>query len=42
MEKQNELYETIDKIAKASVLLYAVMESDGDKQAKIRWISQSD
>lgn len=30
MEKQNELYETIDKIAKASVLLYAVMESDGD------------
>lgn len=30
MEKQNELYETIDKIAKANVLLYAVMESDGD------------
>lgn len=30
MEKQNELYETIDKIAKASVLLYAVMENDGD------------
>lgn len=30
MEKQNELYETVDKIAKASVLLYAVMESDGD------------
>ena len=30
MEKQNELYETIEKIAKASVLLYAVMESDGD------------
>ena len=30
MEKQNELYENVDKIAKASVLLYAVMESDGD------------
>ena len=30
MEKQNELYETVEKIAKASVLLYAVMESDGD------------
>ena len=30
MEKQNELYETIDKIAKASVLLYAVMENDGE------------
>lgn len=30
MEKQNELYETVDKIAKSTVLLYAVMESDGD------------
>ena len=30
MEKQNELYETVEKIAKASVLLYAVMESDVD------------
>ena len=30
MENQNELYETVEKIAKASVLLYAVMESDGD------------
>ena len=30
MENQNELYETVEKIVKASVLLYAVMESDGD------------
>lgn len=30
MEEQNELYETAEKIVKASVLLYAVMESDGD------------
>ena len=30
MENKNELYETVEKIAKASVLLYAVMESDGD------------
>ena len=30
MEKQNELYETVEKIVKASVLMYAVMESDGD------------
>lgn len=30
MENKNELYETVEKIAKATVLLYAVMESDGD------------
>ena len=28
MENKNELYETVEKIAKASVLLYAIFEND--------------
>lgn len=30
MGKKDKLYEPVDKIAKATVLLYAVMECDGD------------